>query len=62
MPRGDDRKDWKYFYRDLERYVSCMQKYLKNAENDIERIKDRAQNALGDYERYMNKIKRRQER
>jgi hypothetical protein len=61
MPSGNDRRDWKYFYRDFERYVSCMQRYLNNAERDIERIKEKTQAALRDYENYMNKVKRRQE-
>jgi hypothetical protein len=62
FPRDNDQKDWNYFYRDLERYVGCMQRYLQNTGKDIERIKERAQYALRDYEEFMDKVKRRQER
>ncbi len=62
FPSGNERRDWKYFHRNLERYVDCMQKYLRNAENDIECIKEKAQEALQGYERFMNQAKRERER
>jgi len=36
------------YNRELEEYVDCLKKYADNAENDIERIKERVREAMND--------------
>ena len=40
--------DVEYYNMQLEEYVRCIEEYIENANNDIMRIKERAQEALED--------------
>lgn len=46
---GDESIDWKVYRSDMEQYRQCIEAYLAAARQDIERIQQRMERAVREY-------------
>ena len=57
VPYGGDSTSWELFKLDLETYTQCIKDYLEGAKNDRDRITEKMNEVIDDYNNFINSIR-----
>ena len=55
-PYSNDEYSWSLFKSEIAEYEACVDEYVKAAENDIEVIRDQANQAVRKYNAFINAL------